>query len=78
MVVGAFLGNPQDPCLFTKLEGWLLQGRWFLFLGPQLEAEPGFQRLEKWLDLYGRNVTCPQRCSFLQDYRVQTLYIQGS
>lgn len=29
-----------------------------LFLGPQLEAEPGYQRLEKQLDLHGRSIAC--------------------
>ena len=52
--------------------------RWgFVFLGPQLDADPEFQRLEKQPDLYGWSVSCPQRCSFLQAYRVQRLYIQG-
>lgn len=46
--------------LLCHLFTWLvLAGWWFMFLGPQLEAEPGFQRLEKQLDLYGRSVSCP-------------------
>lgn len=56
---GGLPGQSLGPLPGHLARGLVLAGWWFLFLGHQLEAEPGFQRLEKWLDLYGRKVTCP-------------------
>lgn len=61
MVVGTTARSPSyraGPCRVMVL-----------FLGPQLEAEPGYQRLEKQLDLHGRSIACSQTCSFLQAHR---------
>lgn len=71
---GGPCGQSQGPLLVI---GLALVGWWFVFLGPQLEAEPGFQRLEKQLDMYGRSMSCPERCNFLQACSVQRLH-QGS
>ena len=71
---GGPCGQSQGPLLVI---GLALVGWWFVFLGPQLEAEAEFQRLEKQLDMYGRSVSCPERCSFLQACSVQRLH-QGS